>query len=59
MPLFPEEKKYNIVDPIIKWLPEERHEKHYSLDQVQMMTDHARRESIKNMHQFSWMKNED
>jgi hypothetical protein len=24
MPLFPEEKKYNIVDPIIKWLPEER-----------------------------------
>jgi len=24
MPVFPEEKKYNIVDPIIKWLPEER-----------------------------------
>ena len=24
MPIFPEEKKYNIVDPIIKWLPEER-----------------------------------
>ena len=24
MPLFPEEKKYNIVDRIIKWLPEER-----------------------------------
>src|SRR5664280_788954 len=24
MPMFPEEKKYNIVDPIIKWLPEER-----------------------------------
>ena len=24
MPLFPEEKKYNIVDPTIKWLPEER-----------------------------------
>lgn len=24
MPLFPEEKKYNIVDPIIQWLPEER-----------------------------------
>ena len=24
MPMFPEEKKYNIVDPVIKWLPEER-----------------------------------
>jgi hypothetical protein len=24
MPLFPEEKKYNIVDPIIRWLPEAR-----------------------------------
>jgi len=24
MPAFPEENKYNIVDPIIKWLPEER-----------------------------------
>ena len=24
MPMFPEEKKYNIVDPIIKWLPEEQ-----------------------------------
>ena len=24
MPMFPEEKKYNIVDPIIRWLPEER-----------------------------------
>lgn len=24
IPLFPEESKYNIVDPIIKWLPEER-----------------------------------
>ena len=24
MPLFPEAKKYNIIDPIIKWLPEER-----------------------------------
>ena len=24
IPLFPEENKYNIVDPIIKWLPEER-----------------------------------
>lgn len=24
MPIFPEEKKYNIVNPIIKWLPEER-----------------------------------
>ena len=24
LPLFPEEKKYNIVDPIIRWLPEER-----------------------------------
>jgi integrase len=24
MPLFPEEKKYNIVEPIISWLPEER-----------------------------------
>jgi len=24
MPFFPEEKKYNIVDPIIRWLPEER-----------------------------------
>jgi len=24
MPLFPEENKYNIVDPVIQWLPEER-----------------------------------
>jgi hypothetical protein len=24
MPIFPEEKKYNIIDPIIKWLLEER-----------------------------------
>ena len=24
MPLFPEEKKYNIIEPIIKWLPEVR-----------------------------------
>jgi len=24
IPLFPEENKYNIVDPIIRWLPEER-----------------------------------
>jgi integrase len=24
LPLFPEENKYNIVDPIINWLPEER-----------------------------------
>jgi integrase len=24
MPYFPEENKYNIVDPIIRWLPEER-----------------------------------
>jgi integrase len=24
MPVFPEEKKYNIVDPIIRWLPEAR-----------------------------------
>ena len=24
IPLFPEESKYNIVDPIIRWLPEER-----------------------------------
>ena len=24
MPMFPEEKKYGVVDPVIKWLPEER-----------------------------------
>jgi integrase len=24
MPMFPEERKYNIVDPVIKWLPEDR-----------------------------------
>jgi len=24
MPMFPEERKYNIVDPIIRWLPENR-----------------------------------
>jgi hypothetical protein len=24
MPLFPEERKYEIIDPIIQWLPEER-----------------------------------
>jgi hypothetical protein len=24
MPMFPEENKYNIIDPIIQWLPEDR-----------------------------------
>ena len=44
MPLFPEEKKYNIVDPIIRWLPEER--------QIKVIN------AIPEMHQpiFWWLK---
>ncbi len=44
MPLFPEERKYNIVDPIIKWLPEER--------QIKVIR------AIPEMHQpiFWWLK---
>lgn len=44
MPAFPEEKKYNIVEPIIKWLPEER--------QIKVIN------AIPEMHQpiFWWLK---
>lgn len=44
MPLFPEEKKYNIVTPIIRWLPEAR--------QIKVI------KAIPEMHQpiFWWLK---
>lgn len=44
MPLFPEEKKYNIVKPIIRWLPEAR--------QIKVIN------AIPEMHQpiFWWLK---
>jgi integrase len=44
MPYFPEENKYNIVEPIIKWLPEER--------QIKIL------QAIPEVHQpiFWWLK---
>ena len=66
IPLFPEESKYNIVDPIIRWLPEERQikvikaipEEHQPI--FWWLKYHLRRPSeAMALHKIDYLKDED